>query len=269
MDDEQRYLLDLQGVRPLPHTPTPPQPPTAAQAPPTQGPCGTEPEPRACGCCQFLIVKGVLSAEELGAAQSAASAYAEAAFAGDAMPEGFVGQKNTGSSNLAHAVAWDPALEWLCWHPKIWPIILELTDGRPQMNGPGTMIVDDVVHTTTSLSEGEPEEDIHWHCAREIGDDTEPDTNSYDAERAEAAASCQVTEGKCRCNNFVVFPYLDRVEPDDGGLVVLCGSHSEAYGFFSSGARARLQPSNANHPVQRPISAGRPSARICSRIRVK
>ena len=28
-------------------------------------------------------------------------------------------------------------------HPKIWPIILELTGGRPQMNGPGTMIVDD------------------------------------------------------------------------------------------------------------------------------
>ena len=226
-----------------------------------------EPEPCARGCCQFLIVKGVLSAEELGAAQSAASAYAEAAFAGDAMPEGFVGQKNTGSSNLAHAVAWDPALEWLCWHPKIWPIILELTDGRPQMNGPGTMIVDDVVHTTTSLAEGEPEEDIHWHCAREIGDDTEPDTNSYDAERAEAAASCQVTDGKCRCNNFVCFPYLDRVEPDDGGLVVLCGSHSEADVFFSSGARARLQPSNAVSRPQRPISAGRHRTKRCSRTR--
>ena len=92
MDPEQRYLLDLQG---------------------------------------FLLVKHVLSAAELAAAQQAAARYADAAFAAGEkrLPGGF-GQKGVGSSNLWCGIAYDKALEWLCWHPRIWPLILELTDHR-------------------------------------------------------------------------------------------------------------------------------------------
>jgi hypothetical protein len=188
MDAEQRYLLDLQG---------------------------------------FLLVKGVLSAAELAAAQEAAGRYADAAFAaGDAgLPGGF-GQKGTGSANLWCGVAYDKALEWLCWHPRIWPLILELTDGRPHMNGPGTMIVDDLRQSSAALGDDEPEPPISWHCAREMG---EREDGSYDAQRAQAAASCEVVGGELRCNNFVCFPYLDTVWPTDGGLVVLSGSHRSSF----------------------------------------
>ena len=83
--------------------------------------------------------------QAIAAAQQAADRYADEAFAaGDkGLPGGF-GQKGIGSSNLWCGIAYDKSLEWLCWHPRIWPLILELTDNRPQMNGPGTMIVDDV-----------------------------------------------------------------------------------------------------------------------------
>ena len=86
MDPEQRYLLDLQG---------------------------------------FLLVKHVLSAAELAAAQQAAARYADAAFAAGEkrLPGGF-GQKGVGSSNLWCGIAYDKALEWLCWHPRMWPLIL-------------------------------------------------------------------------------------------------------------------------------------------------
>eukprot|EP01052_Picozoa_sp_SAG31_P041992 SAG31_NODE_6530_length_1986_cov_2.842077_1_plen_321_part_00 len=188
MDEEQRYLLDLQG---------------------------------------FLLVKSVLSDEELAAAQDAAGRYADAAFAASqaGLPDGF-GQKGARSSNLWCGVAFDKALEWLCWHPRIWPLILELTDNRPQMNGPGTMIVDDLQHSSTSLRMDEPEPEVNWHCAREIGDQED---GSYDAQRARAAACCEMRDGKLRCNNFVCFPYLDTVEPGDGGLVILCGSHKSQF----------------------------------------
>ena len=162
MDAEQRYLLDLQG---------------------------------------YLHLKKVLSQAELVAARQAADAYSTVAFSGgsDVLAELGLGQKGDGSSNLQHAIAYDRALEWLCWHPGVWPIILELTGSRPQMNGPGTMIVDDVRYTVDDPNNNE----IHWHCAREIGDNVE--SGEYDAPRARAAASCKVREdGTMSCNNFVV-----------------------------------------------------------------
>jgi hypothetical protein len=109
MEPQQRYLLDLQG---------------------------------------FLVVEDVLDQHELVAARTAADRYIDGVFEGEPpLPPGFyAGRKGTavpGHSNFQHAWAFDPALERLAMHPKIWPIVLELTGGRPQMNGPGTMIVDD------------------------------------------------------------------------------------------------------------------------------
>ena len=154
----------------------------------------------------------------------AADAYTSAAFSPKSDDAGNrvlanmgFGQKGAGSSNFAHAVAFDKSLEWLCWHPAIFPIVLELTGGKPQMNGPGTMIVDDAAHTTPEPSDGN-EDSIHWHCAREIGDCE--GGAGYDARRAHDAASCTVLDGRVRCNNFVCFPYLDSVSDADGGLVV-------------------------------------------------
>ena len=53
------------------------------------------------------------------------------------MPEGF-GQ--TPGKKWLHSLAWSPCLERLCMHPKLWPIVLELTDGKPKMGAAsGTM----------------------------------------------------------------------------------------------------------------------------------
>ena len=148
MDAEQRYLLDLQG---------------------------------------FLVIKGALSPVELEDARRAADAYSQRAFAGGELPPGFE-RKGARSSNLQHAVAFDRALEWLCWHPKVWPVVCELTGGQPQMNGPGTMIVDDAEQQLTVGAQQDGA--IGWHCAREIGD---LEGGAYDASRARAAASCFCT----------------------------------------------------------------------------
>jgi hypothetical protein len=202
MDVEQRYLLDLQG---------------------------------------FLIVKGVLSAEELTAAQQAAGRYADAAFTAgqEGLPGGF-GQKGARSSNMWCGVAYDKALEWLCWHPRIWPMILELTDNRPQMNGPGTMIVDDLQHSSVALRSDEPEPDVAWHCAREIGD---LEDGSCDADRARAAASCELRDGKLRCNNFVRPPLTSH--PLSGGEFEIAGSRSGMLPLPGHGGALRRRTCNS------------------------
>ena len=172
MDDAQRYMLDVHG---------------------------------------YLIVPQALSGQELSKARVAADRYIDGVFHGKPLPSGFYqgrkGVPQPGHSNLQHAFAFDPALEALCFHQKIWPIVLELTAGKPQLNGPGTMIVDDAVHTPTKGGPG-------LHCARE----------AYGTSKANVTVEFSADgEDKLRCNNFVVFPYLDDVKPGDGGLVVLPG----------------------------------------------
>ena len=57
--------------------------------------------------------------------------------------------------HLKWAWAFDRAIEKLAVHPAVWPVILELTQGKPQLSGPGervgVAIVDDGT-MTVSLS---------------------------------------------------------------------------------------------------------------------
>ena len=93
------------------------------------------------------------------------------------------------------------ALERLVTHRAIWPIVLELTGGRPHFSS-GTLQVDrhDIYAAGLSL-----------HCGRE-------DSKSFAYEIG------ATSDNEMRCNDFVFFPYLDDVGPADGGLVVLPGS---------------------------------------------
>ena len=84
-------------------------------------------------------------------------------------------------------------LEKLVFLPAVWPIVLELTNGKPMLAS-GTMLVDSPDGHT---------EAVQLHCAR--------DDYGFESARYE------VRRGRIYCDDFVVFPYLDDVLPGDGG----------------------------------------------------
>ena len=91
----------------------------------------------------FLVVEDALSASELAAAREAMDRYSNGVFHGEpALPPGFRREDHARASvsdpsrhgawdaHLVHAFAFDRAIEALCVHRAIWPIILELTDSK-------------------------------------------------------------------------------------------------------------------------------------------
>ena len=195
MDDEQRFLLDLNG---------------------------------------YLHLRGVLGPRELAACRAAADRHidlcervADGSAPADSIPEGFGnGAKpgEPGGKGYGSGYAWEKCLEQLTFHPRLWPIVLELTEGRPGLST-GTMIVDDAelggAHVDGSV----------LHCAREdIPHEERPGaTGPANVAPFDGACVCEERDGKIFCDNFVCFPYLDTVEPGDGGLVVLPGSHKSKF----------------------------------------
>ena len=148
----------------------------------------------------YLHVRNALSAEELAAARAAAERYV--ATPHEELPEGF----GVDGKRYLNGFAFDPALECLALHPSTWPIVKELTRGRPRLAS-GTLQVDDA-------SEGASEA-MRLHCAR--------DDFGWDAIRYE------VRDGRVFCDHTVVFPYLSDVHPGDGGLLVVPGSHKSMF----------------------------------------
>ena len=157
----------------------------------------------------FLHIEGALSAEELHAAQLSSERYITAAMTQpDALPPGFRQDPKDGR-RFENGFAFDRSLERLVTHRAIWPIVVELTGGRPHFSS-GTLQVDrqDIYAAGLSL-----------HCGRE-------DVKSFSYE------FMSTNGNEIRCNDFVFFPYLDDVEPGDGGLVVLPGSREEHAAVF-------------------------------------
>ena len=151
----------------------------------------------------YLHLRGVLSSLELEAARAAVSEYVAHSSGGadspsPPLPDGFDAPEG-GRGNFPNGFAFSPALGALAWHPKLRNAILELTDGKPKLSS-GTLMVQDSSYGGGGL-----------HCARE--------DHGWDS------AGWEVVAGRCHCDNFVVFPYLDTVQEGDGGLVVLRGSH--------------------------------------------
>ena len=148
----------------------------------------------------YLHVRNALSAEELAAARAAAERYVATQPA--QLPEGF----RVDGKRYLNGFAFDRALERLALHPSTWPIVTELTRGRPRLAS-GTLQVDDA-------SKGASEA-MRLHCAR--------DDFGWDAIRYE------VRDGRIFCDHTVVFPYLSDVHPGDGGLLVVPGSHKSMF----------------------------------------
>lgn len=144
----------------------------------------------------YLHLEQALSPQELSEAQDAAERYINSA------PEDLPPEFGTQNQRFyEHGFAFDKALERLVFHPSYWPVVKEFTDDKPRFMR-GTLLVN---------QPGGPVEAGSLHCARE--------SYGWQSTRYE----CR--DGRIYCDDFVVFPYLYDVNPGDGGLVVLPGSH--------------------------------------------
>ena len=154
----------------------------------------------------YLHLQQALSSEELELAQQAAQHYIDTP--NEQLPPGFEFISDREHFNwYVHAFAFDKALEALTFHPQTWPIIRELTSGKPRLGG-GNMMVD---------GPGWPFHPLH--SGRDIVRSRGlTDTRHY-----------FVLDGKIHCNDLVFFFYLTDVHPGDGGLIVVPGSHKESF----------------------------------------
>ena len=132
----------------------------------------------------YLHVRNALSAEELAAARKAAERYVDTP--PEKLPEGF----GVDGKRFLHGFAFDAALERLAMHPSIWPIVKELTRGRPRLAS-GTLQVNAASEDTSQA--------MRLHCAR--------DDFGWDAIRYE------VRDGRIFCDHTVVFPLSHRRPP--------------------------------------------------------
>ena len=150
----------------------------------------------------YLHLEGVLQGAALQKAQEAAQRYIDTP--PEQVPDGFEINLQRGHFNwYLHAFAFDKALEALTMHPVTWPIIKELLDDRPRLSG-GNMMVD---------FHGKPFHPLHSGHESSLRSAV-PGWRRY-----------QVHNGRISCNDLVFFFYLTDVQPGDGGLIVLPGSH--------------------------------------------
>ena len=150
----------------------------------------------------YLHLEGVLQDEPLRAAQEAAQRYIDTP--PEQLPEGFrIDLEREHFNWYLYAFAFDKALERLAMHPETWPIVLELTGGKPRLGG-GNMMVD---------THGKPFHPLH--SGHEI-----TFKQGQPGWRQTFVKNCKIHN-----NDLVFFFYLTDVLPGDGGLIVVPGSH--------------------------------------------
>ncbi len=146
----------------------------------------------------YLHLENALSPDELASCQKATERYMNTPE--DKLPPGF----GVDGQRYLHGFAFDKCLEALTRHRSTWPIVRELTNDRPRL-------------ISGTLQVNRPEESAvgGLHCARE--------GFGWESTRYETH------HGSIYCDDIIVFPYLDDVNPGDGGLIVLPGSHKAAF----------------------------------------
>ena len=161
----------------------------------------------------YLHIEGALTGADLEKAQAAADQYIYSDPA--QYPPGFrtrprdLTAEQAGNLPLIryeNGFAYDRSLEAMTMSPATWPIIKEFTDNKPRLVS-GTLSYQSYFEDQPPFSSpatnpgglhGGP---LHY-------------LNRY-----------QVKDGRIFCNNFICFFYLTDVEPGDGGLIVVPGSH--------------------------------------------
>ena len=166
----------------------------------------------------YLHLKGVIQGEELEAARSAAERYATAP--AESLPPPFDRIRrecdervhkftpNT-ASQLGSAFAFDKSLEHIVFNDTIWPIVMELTNGKPKLKH-ATLLRDDNSGELGYKAGGGG----HLHCAKE---DWGRESASFETLVGPSGTTLYTSA-------FLVFVYLDDVLPGDGGLLVLPGA---------------------------------------------
>lgn len=164
----------------------------------------------------YLHIEGAVTGENLKDVQEAANQYIYCH--PNDRPPGFgprgeeLSVEELGNRPLIryqHGFAFDRCLEALTTHPAIWPILKELTANMPRL-----------VSGTLSYEQHNPDRQqveknpAGLHCARE---------GRYWYTRY------QVKDGYIFCNDLVFFFYLTDVNPGDGGLIVIPGSHKSEF----------------------------------------
>tara|TARA_Y100000588_G_scaffold385226_1_gene478086 strand:+ start:1956 stop:2756 length:801 start_codon:yes stop_codon:yes gene_type:complete len=147
----------------------------------------------------YLHIPGALSEQEVEEAREASQRYVDTPV--EDLPPGF----GKDGKRHVHGFAFDKALERLALHPSVWPIVKELTKGRPRLSS-GTLQVN---------IPGEHDVAQRLHCAK---DDWGWDAVQY-----------AVRDGRVFSDHIVVFPYLTDVNPGDGGLLAVPGSHKSMF----------------------------------------
>ena len=164
----------------------------------------------------YLQIPDVLGAAELEECRAAVRDYV--ATPDDAMPAGF--ERAPGGEWL-HAFAWAPALERLCMHSKLWPIVLELTDGKPKMvASSGTLWHEDTAAAAAGANDAAATSGAHGvrlHCARE--------STGWET----SAAIFDAKNGRIQVGHALVFIYLEGIAAGEGGLLVVPGSHKSNF----------------------------------------
>ncbi len=102
-----------------------------------------------------------------------------------------------------HGFAFDKTLERLTMHPAAWPVVKELTKGRPRLSS-GTLQVN--LPDTLDMAQ-------RLHCAKDDWD----------------SVQYEVRDSRVFSDHIVVFPYLTDVHPGDGGLLAVPGSHKSMF----------------------------------------
>lgn len=99
------------------------------------------------------------------------------------------------------------ATEALVFHKSFWPVVMELSNGKPKLKG-GQFICDDPARGIGAISG----QGGHLHCARE------------DWGMESASFEVDFRNNQLRANDIIVFIYLTDVDEGDGGLALLPGS---------------------------------------------
>ena len=174
----------------------------------------------------YLHVEGAVTGDALEQAQEAADRYIFCP--PDERPPGFQTRpremkvEDLGNLPLIryeHGFAFDRALEAVTMHPALWPLVKECTANKPRL-------VSGTLSFQSHDANREPVEQNPGglHCARD---------GRYWLTRY------QVKDGRIFCNDLVCFFYLTDVEPGDGGLIVVPGSHKSEFdrpdGLLTSG----------------------------------
>ena len=172
----------------------------------------------------FLHVPEALSADELAAARAAAHAATRA-----------------GEPFAVHCT---PALAAMPFHPAIWPVVLELTDGKPMMRHSFGIHNSPRQNAEDGGLGGGP-----LHCNRESHRSSVFGSPNLGTPLSGTA----VHDGKPYSTDVVCFVYLDTVNEGDGGLLVIPGSFKSNFErpaeLFGSYGRAHAGPPEGIAPV--------------------